>query len=343
MLKIVCSPPMTFEALGEKHYRDMNPKVASGRRVGQYYLSSVIHKLEEQIASSQGIEKEIFQFFKGPNGVRLKAILTGQPGLLQKIADAFRQKFPTVVFRNSNANGREVFNDLGKKVVGIFNYNKYRSSSNCIDNLRLIGVIFRSPCPYCNCDSMDIIEFDRLNGEESQQALLDLDHFLPQSKFPFLALSLFNLVPSCHNCNSRLKRDIEFRLETHIHPYLNAFEDHFKFFLETPYYDGITDEELEIICENRNHSVFPKNSIADLRLLSRYHSSRPEIHRMLRWLSTDRYQFMANLFGEAEAENQKQLDYNATGIPLNRSEISKYNLGKLKVDIHDDYLNVTTI
>ena len=263
--------------------------------------------------------------------------------LLQKIADAFRQKFPNVEFRIINANGRTVFNNLGKKVVAIFNYDNYRSSSNCIDNLRMMGIIFRSPCPYCNCDSMDIIEYDDLNGDQSEQALLDLDHFFPKSKFPFLAVSIFNLVPSCHNCNGRIKRDIEFRLETHIHPFLESFEDHFTFFLETPYYDGINQEELEIVYKNRIHSTFPPNSITDLRLISRYHSTRPELYRMLRWLSTDRYQLLANLFGDAEAENQKKIDYNVAGIPFSRSEISKFVLGKLKIDIHDDYLNVTSL
>src|SRR5690606_32118753 len=34
-----------------------------------------------------------------------------------------------------------------------------------------------------------------------------LDHLLPQSEYPYLSLSLFNLVPSCYSCNSKLKND----------------------------------------------------------------------------------------------------------------------------------------
>lgn len=37
-----------------------------------------------------------------------------------------------------------------------------------------------------------------------------LDHFLPQSKFKYLSLCLYNFVPSCYSCNSKFKRDQEF-------------------------------------------------------------------------------------------------------------------------------------
>ena len=33
-----------------------------------------------------------------------------------------------------------------------------------------------------------------------------LDHFLPQSKYPFLSLCLYNLIPSCYSCNSKFKK-----------------------------------------------------------------------------------------------------------------------------------------
>lgn len=33
-----------------------------------------------------------------------------------------------------------------------------------------------------------------------------LDHFLPQSKYPFFTLCLYNLIPSCYSCNSKFKK-----------------------------------------------------------------------------------------------------------------------------------------
>lgn len=37
-----------------------------------------------------------------------------------------------------------------------------------------------------------------------------LDHFLPKTDFPYLALSLYNLVPSCNSCNCKFKGAMEF-------------------------------------------------------------------------------------------------------------------------------------
>ncbi|MBA9074726.1 hypothetical protein GGR22_002899 [Flavobacterium gossypii] len=39
-----------------------------------------------------------------------------------------------------------------------------------------------------------------------------LDHFLPKGNYPYFALSLYNLVPSCYACNSKFKGIKEFEL-----------------------------------------------------------------------------------------------------------------------------------
>lgn len=47
-------------------------------------------------------------------------------------------------------------------------------------------------CPYCGNDK--VIESIRSKNE--------LDHFLPKRKYPLLALCYFNMIPSCHFCNT---------------------------------------------------------------------------------------------------------------------------------------------
>jgi hypothetical protein len=54
-------------------------------------------------------------------------------------------------------------------------------------------------CPYCNEEDIGSIE------EEGAEYRPDLDHFYPKAKFPFLALSLGNLIPAGDRCNSRYK------------------------------------------------------------------------------------------------------------------------------------------
>lgn len=51
-------------------------------------------------------------------------------------------------------------------------------------------------CPYCNR-----MYTTTLFGEDKIRP--DFDHFYPKSKYPYLSVSLFNLIPSCSMCNKR--------------------------------------------------------------------------------------------------------------------------------------------
>ena len=54
-------------------------------------------------------------------------------------------------------------------------------------------------CPYCNDEPIHIIQYSRGATRPA------LDHFLPRGLYPFLALSLYNLVPTGYRCNTYFK------------------------------------------------------------------------------------------------------------------------------------------
>lgn len=61
-------------------------------------------------------------------------------------------------------------------------------------------------CVYCNSQSTLSIEPLYYNKKKKGKrkkvlAKLQLDHFYPKSKYPFLSTSFFNLYPTCANCN----------------------------------------------------------------------------------------------------------------------------------------------
>lgn len=51
------------------------------------------------------------------------------------------------------------------------------------------------------------------------------DHYYPKSEYPLLALSFFNLVPSCYYCNSSIKGTREFSRNLDVHPYTMGADD----------------------------------------------------------------------------------------------------------------------
>lgn len=57
-----------------------------------------------------------------------------------------------------------------------------------------------------------------------------MDHLFVKSKYPFFEISIFNLVPSCYECNSCLKGDfIPFENEDHLNPYSECFHSLYTF------------------------------------------------------------------------------------------------------------------
>lgn len=64
--------------------------------------------------------------------------------------------------------------------------------------IRLVKECNILTCPYCNRDY--------INCRGSDASGAQLDHFYNRSQYPVFALSLYNLVPSCGNCN-RIKSD----------------------------------------------------------------------------------------------------------------------------------------
>lgn len=71
-------------------------------------------------------------------------------------------------------------------------------------------------CCYCNNN----YTFSITEGQKKVMRP-DLDHFLPKSEHPLLALSFYNLIPSCKICNQTLKHDVSFNYEDYISPYEN--------------------------------------------------------------------------------------------------------------------------
>ena len=74
-------------------------------------------------------------------------------------------------------------------------------------------------CVYCNAQPTLTIEpiyyGQKKKKVKEVQSKLQLDHYHPKSKYPFLATSFFNLYPTCANCNlAKGTKDVKFELYT---------------------------------------------------------------------------------------------------------------------------------
>ena len=103
----------------------------------------------------------------------------------------------------------------------LFNYASFRNKTKKYDAYQLTKNLNTESCLYCNRSHANTVTNGKIKIIRPE-----LDHFFPQHKYAILALSFYNLIPSCHTCNSNLKGDEEFNLDDYFHPYLESFDDY---------------------------------------------------------------------------------------------------------------------
>jgi len=106
-------------------------------------------------------------------------------------------------------------------------------------------------CPYCNRQYTFTV--NSTNGKTRPQ----FDHFHPKSIFPYLALSFYNLVPSCPTCNHLKGEKI-----IDINPYDKKFGDDYKIRLATKDKKDVRTTEwvleknnIDILFSNDNENI----------------------------------------------------------------------------------------
>lgn len=78
------------------------------------------------------------------------------------------------------------------------NYECYRKTMKLVKIVQIMGV---EVCPYCNRNFVENYVTRKENGQRKAYFKGDLDHYYSKEEIPALALSFFNLVPSCKVCN----------------------------------------------------------------------------------------------------------------------------------------------
>lgn len=78
-------------------------------------------------------------------------------------------------------------------------------------------------CPYCN---RNYITSYMENGKaEEITTTASIDHYYSKSKYPFLQINIYNMIPSCTICNSYVKGSKEYE---HLNPYVDDGSIHFE-------------------------------------------------------------------------------------------------------------------
>ena len=119
---------------------------------------------------------------------------------------------------------RQALIDFQDDCKKIFKYTDYISGKTRHSLLNAMRV---SVCPYCNRQFIS-----PWGTEPEKKNTADIDHYYSKDNFPFLALSLYNFVPSCQICNSRFKLTKDFYASPHANPHKKGFGNQARFEIE---------------------------------------------------------------------------------------------------------------
>ena len=116
----------------------------------------------------------------------------------------------------------DTYHDKVNSLRRLFSYDGWIKGDS-VYSYQLSGVKKTNSCPYCNRQyTLTIEQKDAKGNVKIHIAKPHFDHWYPQQTFPLLALSFYNLLPSCAVCNSSIKGAKVLSVGRFIHPYAQA-------------------------------------------------------------------------------------------------------------------------
>jgi len=192
--------------------------------------------------------------------------------------------------------------------------------------IELLGI---TTCLYCNRNyAFNFAKGSKLN------ATAQLDHFFDKKDYPFLAVCLYNLVPSCSTCNQR-KSTKQVNI---LHPFEDSFDKKARFKLnikDSRFYYSKDSVDLEF--ETNDEKA--KNSIEVFNLNNLYKNHKDIVLELIQKQAMYNDSYIDELLKEYEGtlfKNKEDLQRLISGGYISDDEIGKRPLSKLIKDIANE-------
>jgi len=172
-------------------------------------ITPIIYKKIQSLKKRFFIKKDTIKCLKHlSNKKEIENILSANVEQLKLYVEFFKNTYPDSIDEKS---------ELNKILRNIFvkEYDNWCSRTTYGAYI-FVQEIDLKTCPYCNRNYTFTVV--NKNGKMRPQ----IDHFYPKSKYPFFAMSFYNLIPSCPSCNHTKKEKFDSEL---INPYSAKSED----------------------------------------------------------------------------------------------------------------------
>jgi hypothetical protein len=270
---------------------------------------------------------------------RIKTIILGEPALLVQLNNEFEIQFNNRLGINSYLTYFSTKKNLRKsnfprqhKIIttinSIFNYTFFDSlEPNAPYSAYKLGknLGIRS-CTYCNRS------YTLTHDDRKKRKLLkpQFDHWYPESKFPLLSVSFFNLIPCCNYCNN-LKSAVNMDLNKHSHPYaLTDLDGDYRF----SYFFDKSIEKYYIEIDSQNSNKL-RDTMKSFRIHEMYEAHQEELKDLIKLREAYSENYIKTLISTFPNANldKKEVYRLVFGVEYDKENFHKRPFSKFKKDI----------
>ncbi|HEL2149851.1 TPA: hypothetical protein TZC45_000511 [Streptococcus suis] len=192
-------------------------------------------------------------------------------------------------------------------------------------NRFLIRELGLTVCPYCNRNYIN----NRGNKFSAQ-----MDHFYSKDEFPWLAVSLYNLIPSCGACN-HIKGTKDFN----VHPFIKSDVENNEVIFS---YQQTASDDVKVIISTTDER---KGDIGTIKLEEAYSIHNLDVRNMLlreeKYSKKYREELRQLLQTDGGIESQlsltdDEIDRMMYGDVIFEEDIKNVSLGKFRKDIYQE-------
>jgi len=245
----------------------------------------------------------------------LEEVLTAKPEKLHEIATWAKNKKTDYQFM-------------------ITKYTNFTTKKKEYDAYDLAKKLNVNVCPYCNINATYTVI--KSNGKKITRP--EFDHFYDKDTYPILALSFYNLIPSCHICNSTLKGIEKFSIDTYLNPYSDNFDKVAKFKLkieDSTFYHAIKGFNLTLESDDKRAN----KNIESFELETLYQNHKDIVLELIQKEAIYNESYLDELLTQYEGtlfKNKEDLQRLISGGYVTDEEIGKRPLSKLIKDISQE-------
>lgn len=258
----------------------------------------------------------------------LTLLLTGTPPKLKSFIDSLHSDYIKIaskkVYKPYMTKGKRRKQTFAKGLLHAMGYENYRESK-LVELSRMLNI---KVCPYCNHNFTLYID---ILGKTNMKGLFQFDHFYDKSDYPYLSMSLYNLIPSCSYCNHQ-KRTTQ--LDIRYNPYFKAISEEFHFKVVDSFQlrSGKKGADKIDIKIERNVSRQGVDELQnDLHLEEQYGRHRDIVQEIYDKVYNETY--YRNMLTCIPDEDREKLLNQWLGIPLDKNDIDKRPLTKFCQDV----------